>query len=394
MRIIHLIDYFQPQLGYQETYLAREHKKSGHRVTVITSNYYYPFPDYDNTYLKLLGKRILVPGRKQEEGIDTVRLKSVEIPGTPLVLMSGLFETIRGLEPDLVICHGMHSITSYKAALYKKRLENKLIFDSHAANFNTNLDSSILKKLYRFLFRKFAVPEISGGNNSFFAIGEDERDLLANDFHLDKKNIPIIRLGVDTGIFLFSNQARINIRKSLKLKEDDKLIIFTGKIAPNKDVHILVEALNKLRDPKIKLLLVGGGKDEYLKLLQKLILIQGSLLLAGTVKNDKLFQYFSAADMAIWPGNPTISIAEGLSCGKPVILPEFFGTKYLDESKAVIRFQRGNTESLSEKISQLAYNEVLREKMGRMAGDYIRHNLTWKIVAENVLNLIEKNEQY
>lgn len=32
MRIAHIIDYYQPQLGYQETYLARARAAMGHDV--------------------------------------------------------------------------------------------------------------------------------------------------------------------------------------------------------------------------------------------------------------------------------------------------------------------------------------------------------------------------
>ena len=45
MKIVILIDYFQPKLGYQEFFLAKEMQKLGHQVYVATSNYYFPFPD-------------------------------------------------------------------------------------------------------------------------------------------------------------------------------------------------------------------------------------------------------------------------------------------------------------------------------------------------------------
>lgn len=42
MKIVHVIDYFQPRLGYQETFLAKEHPKLGHEVYVVTSDRYNP----------------------------------------------------------------------------------------------------------------------------------------------------------------------------------------------------------------------------------------------------------------------------------------------------------------------------------------------------------------
>jgi hypothetical protein len=42
MKIVHIVDYFQPVLGYQEAFLAKEHAKLGHEVFVITSDRYAP----------------------------------------------------------------------------------------------------------------------------------------------------------------------------------------------------------------------------------------------------------------------------------------------------------------------------------------------------------------
>ena len=59
MKIVHLCSYIQPKLGYQEYYLAKEHAKMGHEVIVISSDRYYPFPDYNNTIKKILGNRFV-----------------------------------------------------------------------------------------------------------------------------------------------------------------------------------------------------------------------------------------------------------------------------------------------------------------------------------------------
>jgi len=87
MRIIHLIDYFQPKLGYQETYLALAHLRLGHHVTVITSDRHYPFSDYASAFQKILGERKKKPGKFKEYGLDTLRLAAIEMPFTPVIFL-------------------------------------------------------------------------------------------------------------------------------------------------------------------------------------------------------------------------------------------------------------------------------------------------------------------
>ena len=69
MKILHIINYFQPQLGYQEYFLAKEQVKMGHKVYVVTSNLYFPFPNYEQTFQNILGPRKFNPGNKNIDGI-------------------------------------------------------------------------------------------------------------------------------------------------------------------------------------------------------------------------------------------------------------------------------------------------------------------------------------
>jgi len=45
MRIVHLVGFYSPELGYQESYLAEQHARMGHEVHVIASDRPYPFPN-------------------------------------------------------------------------------------------------------------------------------------------------------------------------------------------------------------------------------------------------------------------------------------------------------------------------------------------------------------
>ena len=42
MKIVHVIDYFQPMVGYHETFLDKEHARMGHDVYIIRSDRYNP----------------------------------------------------------------------------------------------------------------------------------------------------------------------------------------------------------------------------------------------------------------------------------------------------------------------------------------------------------------
>lgn len=386
MRIVHLIDYFQPKLGYQETFLAKEHANLGHEVYVVTSDRYYPFESYELLFYKLLGKRLVGSGARTEEGIKIIRLKAWEIPGTPLIYLADLKKTLEKIKPDVVHCHNMFSLTSARIARLKEKIGYRLIYDTHTASFNTNLTDSFPKKIYHFLYQRLAIPKIKKEADAIFAIGEEEQRFIYQELNISKKSVSIIRLGVDTNIFRHSPKCRNLLRKKYDIADDDTVIIFTGKIFKNKDIHILLTAVRKLNSKKIIAMLIGDGDKNYIHELKREF---GKLKVVWLpfVDNKELFKYYSVADIAVWPGNPSIAILEAMSCELPVILPYSYATKYFDESSGILRFKRGDTKDLAKKLKDIIKNIDLRRSLGKNAKRFIWQNLTWQLIAQETLKL-------
>jgi hypothetical protein len=80
MIIVHVTGFFIPQLGYQETYLARLHAEMGHEVHVVTSNLLYPKKEYGVL-------REFFPGRETTPGTY-----SDELPGVIVHRLRARFE--------------------------------------------------------------------------------------------------------------------------------------------------------------------------------------------------------------------------------------------------------------------------------------------------------------
>src|SRR2546430_6066479 len=74
MRILHVSSWFQPELGYSEYHLPTAQQRLGHIVAVLTSDRFFPFPNYDATVGPVLGARVVGRGRRTEHGLSTYRL--------------------------------------------------------------------------------------------------------------------------------------------------------------------------------------------------------------------------------------------------------------------------------------------------------------------------------
>lgn len=384
MNIVHLIDYFQPKIGYQETFLAREHRRLGHTVHVVTSDRYYPFEGFEKIFSGVLKNRIVGQGRFTEEGISVCRLKTWEIPGSPLPLLLGLKNLLEELTPDIVFCHGVYSLTSFAISRQKKNFA--LIYDTHAAAFNTDFSTSSVKRLYHEVWKRIFFPSIQKNADAIFSIGDEEREFLCRDTGMQHESIPIIRLGVDTARFCFNASARKKIRSTWGVMDSDTVFIFAGKMIPGKKTHILVDAFVNVRNPSSVLVLVGRGNEEYMKKLRTFAGNTRVIFLPFT-DNRTLAGYFSAADVAVWPGDPAITMLEAMACRLPLVLPQRVGTMYLRESGGCVFLGDGSRESLSAVLDTGIKNPENMRNLGRKAERFIITRFTWKHIAEQTLAL-------
>lgn len=113
------------------------------------------------------------------------------------------------------------------------------------------------------------------------------------------------------------------IRKVLKIKGNEKLLFFIGRLSPHKNVHTLLgifELVNeKIRN--VKLLIVGKPTfPDYYKKLKNIA--NKNVIFKEFVEDKELPYYYAACDLyvtaSLWEGF-NIPAAEAQACGKKVV---------------------------------------------------------------------------
>lgn len=390
MKILYVVDYYQPQFGYSEYFIPKILSEMGHTVWILTSNYYYPFPDYETTSGRLLGPR------KQESGIFRqgriiVIKEELKAEIFTRAVISHHERYVRFFKPDLVIVNKSAGYNVLRIAQLKKRYGYKLLsYDAHLPSGFLAVGNLYLKEVFYFLFRLFFARMLNKQVDTFVAVQEGTVEIMTK--YYGQKNVIHIPLGTDTDTFYFSPKKREEIRTELKLTKDDFLIVYSGKVITTKGVDILFEAFNKLkmRYANMHLLIVGTGKKEYLDYCFSKVdsSAKKHISVVGFKNNNELYAYYSASEVGVWPLEESTSMNDIAACGRPFIANDTVGVSVRFSNNNAYKYRKGDANHLASVIEKLYLHPKLREEMGHNGYELIRTKLSWRVIVEKYLSYV------
>lgn len=395
MKISYIVPYFQPRFGYSEYYLMKELKKLGNEVLIISSDRYANNVVFFDPSIN----RKVSSGQFFEGGLAVCRLPTLFESGG-LIINLGLKNVLENFEPDIVHVSNFFSSSTHIAIFYKKKLGYKLFFNSITGTFNPNILQNLIFKFYKWLSAGY----IRKNSDGFFAICDGSKRWLSKNFSIPHSSIDIIPLGADNKLFTSNISDRQMVRKNFGFLDDEDVLIYTGKMTPEKDLDVLIRSMAlvvKNFSKKIKLFIIGNGPQQYLEYLRELIIskdIQKKVVLIPIVDRKELPKYFRAADIAVWPGVPSISIIEAMSTGLPIIICKYperredaYDTAHLLEYKNGLSFYRGDHVDLAACVEKLISNKTLRNEMGKNSRKLVQDKMNWTLLAKKTLEIYSKS---
>jgi len=391
MKIALVSDYYQPAIGYAKVKVAQELIKLGHQVKVITSDRYFPFHNYEQTMTSLLGSRIRTVGTKKENGVKVQR-QNTFFELFARAGYSGLHRTLDEYKPDHIIVYGVSSFSAVQTASWVKKhsFQGKVVFaDSHLPSEFAE-GNTVLKQLIYFLFRVLFAKKVTEAGTKFVGLQEDTATVIT-DIYGVAKPVTIIPNGTDVQLFNFDAKLGQKIRNKHSLPENATVVIYTGKIIPEKGVSILIKAFAKLAQDKnyskLRCVLVGAGSLEYIESLKKLVpdSIRDKIIFSGPVPQHQLPGYYSASNIAVWPLQESLSMLDAAACQLPFIANTTLGARQRLENDNALLYTKNDHLDLAEKIARLYNDPKLARQMGKRGRELVENTFSWQTLAKKYL---------
>lgn len=198
---------------------------------------------------------------------------------------------------------------------------------------------------------------------------EEKRNLMG-EFGVSPKKIKVIYPGVNHNLF-YPSRTKTAFQET-GFSEDDKILLYVGRVEPIKGLMTIIEAfaiLNKSRNPlskKLKLIVIGGGKKDSelsynpeakrIKAAVETSGLKEKIVFLGSKEQAALKEFYSAADVLIVPSlyeSFGLVVVEALACGTPVLVSKVGKMRTIvKEGKNGFSFAPGSPKVLANGIKE------------------------------------------
>jgi len=246
-------------------------------------------------------------------------------------------------------------------------------------------------------------------NSAGTEIGDNLRSyvFLTPLFHyLEKKSISQVSNFIMTTRYMAERFSPIFPKEKMTIIPDGvNTEIFTPKLTSSKDGINRISLLGRVSDPL-------KGSDILLRACSQLWPKRKDFMLTmtGVEKNQLRYPFLqqsgwrSEEDLSsvyqssymlvvpsIWNEPFGLTALEAMSCGVPVVASKVGGLPELVvDGETGLLFPPGDSSKLASKIEILLDDEDYARKLGRNAREYVLQNLSWPIIIDKYLVLLEK----
>ncbi|MCK4829908.1 glycosyltransferase [bacterium] len=172
------------------------------------------------------------------------------------------------------------------------------------------------------------------------------------------------------------------------------IVLFIGRFRNYKGLHILIEAMKKVRG---KLLLIGAGRLE--KDLRKQIAearLEKKIYFLGELPDQEMVIYLHTCDILILPSHLRSEAfgfvqLEAMACGKPVVSTELeTGTSFANQNqKTGLVIRPNDTDALAQAVNYLLKNREIREQYGKAGIERVEKYFSIEKMVDNVISVYQ-----
>lgn len=382
MNILHVVTYFAPcfsaggvvNAAYQ---IAKKQVEDGHNVCVYTTDSCDERIKFDDNYnVDIDGIKVFYFKNLSH------KMKTALTIDTPVSLIRYMKQTINDF--DIIHIHEHRHSLAIITHHYAKKNNIPYVLQAHGS-----VMPFFQKEKMKEVFDKMWGFNILHDACKVFALSEVEKEQYIK-MGVGKDKIEIVPLGINLKEFNKLPE-KGNFKRKYNIGEDEKLLLFLGRIHKIKGLDLLIESFNLIENDNVKLAIVGGDygfKDEVQNLIDKYNL-NDKIIFPGVLTGSDKIEALTDCDIFIMPSRYesfTTSGLEAMASYKPLILTKnnHIHTWVDNNVGLCCEFDKND---LSKCMETLLTNNELCHKFGKNGRELVENKYNWddiKIQIESI----------
>ena len=339
----------------------------------------------------------------------SIQYKSVKLKGVikPYWQILGLVNKIDG---DVVYAN-KSLLTSFGVGILAKVFRKKpLVLDID--DWQMGFINNALKNksfIYQFAFLGRSAIQLYKLNSYWNSLISEKLSYLADDItvsnnFLEKKfGGTIIPHGRNTDVFNPERFDIDNIKKKYKIDKSKKIVMFFGTVRKHKGVEDLIEAMNRLKNKNVMLVVVGVDlKDKYCEsLINNVKMTAGKeFKWYGIQPFEKVPEFLAIADVVVVPQRKNLAtegqfpakIFDAMAMAKPIISTDVNDiSEVLNDCGIII--ESGDVNNLKKSIEYILDGRDRAKEMGIRARKKCIEKYSWDVMEKLLRNVFDKYDK-
>jgi len=213
---------------------------------------------------------------------------------------------------------------------------------------------------------------------------------------------------IPNGVYIKETKITKNEARQRLGLNADKIILFVGRFAPEKGIHVLIQALHEIiynyGEKDIELVLIGppstGFTEKPSKYFRdimnkvKSLKLDKHIVYLGRVSDHVLEEAYIACDVFVLPSIVEamgMVLLEAMSYGRPVVASKTGGIQdIVDHMETGILVPPGNFELLAEALIKMLSDRKFMEKIALNAKNKVKREYNWTKIAEKIYTVYKE----
>lgn len=232
---------------------------------------------------------------------------------------------------------------------------------------------------------KFGEKMAVGYADEIIVLSENVKQYFADTYHREVTYIP-------NGISRPVIRPAQMITEQYGLKQDG-YFLFLARIVPEKGLHYLIEAFQKLSTDK-KLVIAGGNSQavEYMDMIHRMAEKDDRIIMTDFVQGQMLEELYSNAYAFVLPSDVegmALSLLEAMSYGNCCLVSDICENTEVTEDKA-LTFHKGNVEDLRRRLEYMLAHPDRVKEYADQSSDFICGKYNWDEVVGKTIDCYRK----